>query len=359
VLAEKLRAIGDLLIPFHLDWMQIEVSSRCNGQCCYCPTGRFPDRRRNLLMPMETFERLEPFFASADLIFLQGWGEPLLHPRFWDMARRAHQAGCQVGFTTNGILLNEGNRRALVNSGVDVMGVSVAGATPATNDRFRAGNPLEVVDLRLRRLREEKAEADVRLPEVHVAYLLLAGNVDEIEAMVDRAEAWGASEIVVSHLSLALDASLEEESLLARPAEWPRAHERLRAAQRRARDRGLRLAYRSPASESGHRDCGENVLRSCFVSALGDVSPCVMANVGLTSDAAYRFHGRDVRFDTLTFGNVRDHELPDIWRSHAARTFRLACADQLLVGRPGADRCPTPCASCYKLRETPVEPEEG
>ena len=27
MLAEKLRAIGNLLTPFHLDWIQIEVSS--------------------------------------------------------------------------------------------------------------------------------------------------------------------------------------------------------------------------------------------------------------------------------------------------------------------------------------------
>jgi MoaA/NifB/PqqE/SkfB family radical SAM enzyme len=33
-------------------------------------------------------EIMEPHFASATLVFLQGWGEPLLHPKFWEMARR-------------------------------------------------------------------------------------------------------------------------------------------------------------------------------------------------------------------------------------------------------------------------------
>jgi MoaA/NifB/PqqE/SkfB family radical SAM enzyme len=357
VLAETLRAIGDLLTPFHLDWIQIEVSSRCNGRCCYCPVGHFRGRRRDILMPMEVFERLEPFFPSADLIFLQGWGEPLLHPRFWEMVHRARQAGCRVGFTTSGVLLNEGNRQALLDSGMDVMGVSVAGATPATHDRFRAGDPLEVVDLQLRRLRKEKGDASVRLPEVHMAYLLLAANIDEIELAVDRAEVWGATEIVVSHLSLIINPSLEAESFLARPDEWPRAQEQLRAAQSRARERGIRLVYRSPARHGAMGDCGENALRSCFVSALGDVSPCVLANVGSARGAVHRFDGRGEPLLTLVFGNVGHRSLEEIWRGDAARHFRTTFGAQLSRRRSVAEGWPVPCKNCYKLRESVVAPD--
>jgi MoaA/NifB/PqqE/SkfB family radical SAM enzyme len=261
-----------------------------------------------------------------------------------------------VGFTTNGVLLDEENRRALLDSRVGVMGVSVAGATPATNDRFRAGCPLGVVDRHLRHLRREKEEDGVRLPEVHVAYLLLAGNVDEMEAAVDRAEAWGASDIVVSHLSLVLEESLESESLLTRPTEWPRAQERLEAARSRARERGIRLTYRCPGGEETRGDCGENVLRSCFVSALGDVSPCVMANVGVAQGGSHRFQGREESLETLTFGNLVDHPLPEIWRGKAATEFRSAFGAQLFGSRSGTEDLPDPCKSCCKLRESPREP---
>ena len=47
-------------------------------------------------MAMETFEALLPAFPAADLVFLQGWGEPLLHPAFWEMAVKARATGAQV-----------------------------------------------------------------------------------------------------------------------------------------------------------------------------------------------------------------------------------------------------------------------
>ena len=74
-------AIWNRMAPFHLDWIQVEVSALCHGECTYCPVSRFSGRRRGGLMSMETFELLEPSFSSAELVFLQGWGEPLLHPR--------------------------------------------------------------------------------------------------------------------------------------------------------------------------------------------------------------------------------------------------------------------------------------
>ncbi len=354
LLNEKLRALGELLTPFHLDWIQVEVSARCGGRCRYCPVGRFGDRRRNALMAMELFERLEPSFSSADLVFLQGWGEPLLHPRFWEMVRRVRRAKSRVGFTTNGVLLDEANRAAMLESGVDVVGVSVAGGAPETHDRFRAGNPLGLIDLNLRRLRAEKAEAGSPLPEIHMAYLLLTGNVGELDAAVDRAEAWGATDIVVSHLSLVLDASLESESLLACPDGWAHAESHLREARTRAWQRGIRLSYRVPAREKAVGECGENVLRSCFVSALGDVSPCVMTNLGLEVGAVHWFGGREETLETLTFGNVRDWSIAEIWRSEVAREFRAA------FGRPGhegarwaAGSGTRTCEHCYKRCEGP------
>lgn len=54
---------------------------------------------------MQTFDSLTPAFSLTDLVFLQGWGEPLLHPRFWDMVHRVKRAGCWVGFTTNAMAL--------------------------------------------------------------------------------------------------------------------------------------------------------------------------------------------------------------------------------------------------------------
>jgi MoaA/NifB/PqqE/SkfB family radical SAM enzyme len=351
MLREELRAIWSRLAPFHLDWIQVEVSARCAGRCRYCPVGRSPDRRRGRLMSMETFALVEPFFSSADLVFLQGWGEPLLHPGFWEMARRVRHAGARVGFATNGALLHDVNRGVLLETGVDVVAISLAGARPGTQDHFREGNPLDVIDANLRRLRQEKAAARAASPEIHVAYLLLTGNAEEIDFAVDLAERWDASDIVVSHLSLVLDPSLEQESMLANPQHWSHARELIERARARAGANGIRLHARAPVDDGPAPICEENVLASCFVSVLGDVSPCVMTNVPIMDnrDATHHFRGREYPLERLTFGNLRTESLPDIWRSESARAFRAIFRDRLRHGRPGAGPLPGPCRHCYKL----------
>jgi len=351
---QGLRSWLDRMAPFHLDWLQVEVSALCQGRCLYCPVSLLSGRRAGGLMALETFQRLEPFFSSTDLVFLQGWGEPLLHPRFWEMARRARAAGARVGFTTGGALLDEANRRALLESGVEIMGVSLAGASDEVHDHFRPGNPLDLLDVNLKRLKVEKGRSGEGLPDLHLAYLLLAGNLRDLPRVVDLAERWGARQIVVSHLSLVLSTALEEDALPARPDAWPRVQAVLEEARERAGARGIGFhAYSPGAEEAPQPACTENVLGSCFVSARGDVSPCVMTNLGLETgggaEAAHCFRGRVIPLLPLVFGNVGDRSLREIWHSQAAREFRQAFGTRIEGAFREGRGLPEPCRHCYKL----------
>ena len=84
---------------------QIEVTTRCNLKCVMCPVTVFADRWPARDMSWETFERIAQAFERVKWVPLQGWGEPLLHRRLFDMIERAKSAGCKVGFTTNGTRL--------------------------------------------------------------------------------------------------------------------------------------------------------------------------------------------------------------------------------------------------------------
>jgi MoaA/NifB/PqqE/SkfB family radical SAM enzyme len=346
-----LRGIRDRLAPVELDWIQVELSARCSGGCTYCPVSLWADRRRDGFMGAETFSRLLPSFPLAELVFLQGWGEPLLHPRFWEMARQTVASGVRVGFTTGGALLDRENRRALLESGVEILGVSLAGATPATHDRFRPGNPLQVLDANLRALSREKEAVGQEHPRLHLAFLLLIDNLEELPGVLDLAVGWGAAQVVASHLSLVLTPELEEQSLLPRPQEWSRASDIL--GESRARARGIGFHAYGVGAPEGEPSCKENVLKSCFVSAEGEVSPCVMCNLGLTDGAVatHRLRGENVPIRTLTFGNVREKALEEIWRCEAARAFRRTFRDRVWRGTRGRDGLPNPCRDCLKLLE--------
>jgi MoaA/NifB/PqqE/SkfB family radical SAM enzyme len=54
------------------------------------------------------------------MVHLQGWGEPLLHRQFFEIVARAKKAGCRVGTTTNGILLDRAEIGKLDESGIDI-----------------------------------------------------------------------------------------------------------------------------------------------------------------------------------------------------------------------------------------------
>jgi MoaA/NifB/PqqE/SkfB family radical SAM enzyme len=347
-------------------------------------------RREGSLMSMEVFERLEPWFSSTGLVFLQGWGEPLLHPRFWEMAQRARSAGAPVGFTTSGVHLDQANRRALLASGVEIMGVSLAGASPEVHDLFRPGCPLETVNANLQALRSEGEAEGTALPDLHLAYLLMAGNLHDLPRAVDLAQRWGAGQIVVSQLSPVLSAGLEKEALLARPDRWPQVEAVLDETRERAEERGIGFhAYGPGGGERPEPACTENVLASCFVSVRGDVSPCVMTNLGLGTGEepgagqgperggvigsgrglepaqacggvrapefregaapTHWFRGSRAPLPSLIFGNVREASLKEIWHSSAARRFREVLRERLAGGVRNTEGLPGPCIHCYKL----------
>ena len=89
MLAEWLRRI---FAP-SFAWIQIEVTTRCNASCSYCPRTLLKDAWVDCDMPGDFFDTLAPVFPKARLVFLQGWGEPLLHPGFPAMVRRVKDAG--------------------------------------------------------------------------------------------------------------------------------------------------------------------------------------------------------------------------------------------------------------------------
>jgi MoaA/NifB/PqqE/SkfB family radical SAM enzyme len=92
----------------------------------------------------ETIAKLiSPF---AELVMLYFTGEPLLHPDFFGFLRvMRSQVQGRLVVSTNATLLGSANRRALLDSGADVIICSVDGATKETYERIRKGASFEVV----------------------------------------------------------------------------------------------------------------------------------------------------------------------------------------------------------------------
>ncbi|OGA20736.1 MAG: hypothetical protein A3I02_05190 [Betaproteobacteria bacterium RIFCSPLOWO2_02_FULL_67_26] len=346
------------LRPFEA--FQIEVTSRCNIQCVMCPVTVLSDRWHARDMSWETFERLAEAFGRANWVHLQGWGEPLLHRRLFDMIARAKGAGCRVGFTTNGTRLTPGTGARLLDSGLDLVAVSIAGATAATHEAIRAGSNFARLAENLRRfllLRRERGNAR---PKVEILFLMTSTNLAELPRAVELAAELGADELVATNLDYVMTAgldSLRTYSDAPPAAEFRDALEQARAVALRTgiTFRPYRLQFREMAV------CDLDPLRILYVSADGAVAPCVYTSLAGQSGLPRVFAGAPVEVPAVSFGNVNDRPLMEIWQDPAYREFRarftrrVEGATAMMLGAAGGaaarEEHPAPeaCRTCPKL----------
>lgn len=78
---------------------QLEITTHCNFVCFYCAGRDMPQRH----MEWSLFESiLGRIPAGRHTVMLQGEGEPLTHPRFWDMVGAVRARGFKPHTITNG-----------------------------------------------------------------------------------------------------------------------------------------------------------------------------------------------------------------------------------------------------------------
>ncbi len=333
--------------PPGLDWVQLEVTSRCTAACTYCPRAAARTGWRGRDLSFETFEALLPDLARTRYVHLQGWGEPLLHPRFLAMVERLSAAGLRIGTTSNGVLLDRASARALVDAEVEVVALSVAGADAATHDAVRSGAPLAGVIAAAQTLYE--ARAGRPYPRIHLAYMLLRSGLSSLDRLPELLREAPVDEIVVSSLSLVTCPELAPEAVLAEDDDELRAlRARLDRVATEVERRGARIHWQLIVPSATPRGCPENPGRSVFVDADGQVHPCVLAGLPLEDPLEAYPWGSSTPQPQVSFGEVGASCLGAVWRSPAARRFR---------SRADSTAPPPACAGCLKRQQLALETE--
>jgi MoaA/NifB/PqqE/SkfB family radical SAM enzyme len=297
-------------------------------------------------MPFDLYERLSESFPRTGLIHLQGWGEPLLHPQFFEMVRLARERGCHVSTTTNGIAVGDGMADRLVSDGLCVVGFSLAG-TDASQDRIREGAPLDSVLQAIKRLHDAKTRQGASLPGIHVAYLWLRSEQEAIMRLPALLEGTGVSQAVVSTLDYVPQPGLEHEVIQARDADEEAFLKGIATAVvKEGRKRGIGIVFNLVGTHAAPGVCTENVTAAAVVSCRGHVTPCVFKNLPLRApaptDPQLRGSGKG-----LVFGDLHEQSLVDIWHGSAYRAFRKAHTR----GKP-----PEECVHCPKLFSRTISP---
>jgi radical SAM protein with 4Fe4S-binding SPASM domain len=331
------RNLFSSLLPLTFDWIQVEVTSVCNAACFYCPRTAYQDRWINRHMTLATFAHVVPALKQAKLAYLQGWGEPFLNPDFFVMVEQAKKAGCLVGTTTNGMVLDAALIGNIIRSGLDILSFSLAHTDPC-HDHVRQGTHLTDVLDRIREVTEAKKRTGTDKPAIHVAYLLLRSNKDDVKRLPSLLKGLGVDQAVVSTLDFVPTPELEKEELLPRTeAEYEELQSFLENVRIEGELRGVPIHYQIGYAGRRRLFCSENIEKAVVISASGEVSPCVLTNIpvaaGQTEEAGPT--------ERMIFGNITQQPLSKIWRSDAYKKFRRSIYDQ--------ERHPSRCMHCSKL----------
>jgi len=189
-----------------LEWMnrtpneiQIEISSHCNYACVSCPSTSIRKQRAAFLDLDKTFENIRSLLKKTHKLNLYNYGEPLLHSGFSDFIRkcRTESAELILELATNGMLLNEGVSRALIESRVDRIIVSVHGG-PGTENMLKYsshGADYDTVLNNVRRLLQLRRICNSPVPKVSLRAILFHwnDNDEDMNRFRDDARSLGLS----------------------------------------------------------------------------------------------------------------------------------------------------------------------
>lgn len=349
------------------DWIQVEVTSYCNASCRYCPHTVYKDNWVSRHMPMELFEQLMPSFRNTRLVYLQGWGEPLLHPEFFAMVKMLKKNNCVVGTTTNGTTLTGTSIEQLMESGLDILAFSLAG-TDKKNDEIRYGTSLDGIMKTIKTINALKEKNRTEAPAIHIAYLLLKSNKDDSIKLPTLFKDLPIKQIVLSSLDFVPDKSWENELIRTKNKDvFPEIEllvsELIESGKEDNLDINLNFPVYLKNTENTEVDtpsafsvledtlysegsfsrtsaCLENVSHSVFISADGTVSPCVFFNIPVSSATCIQ-DGFQKSYQRFTFGNVQNETLDEIWKSRQYHSFR----NSFIKGKlwPECQQCPRFC----------------
>jgi MoaA/NifB/PqqE/SkfB family radical SAM enzyme len=307
-------------------YIQVEPTTACNLRCRMCPAA---GTSRRAFMPYALFTRIVDQAAGAERLHLQGLGEPLLHPRFFDMAAYAATRGIRVTTNTNLTVLDEGQAGRCIDSGLDTLYVSVDAASAMIYEIIRTNARFEQLVRNLELLMRERARRGSARPRIVFATVAMRCNLHELRGIVAFAASHGVPEIFVQHLSRADDAHGMPGEYFRRQNltdEYPeRVSTYFAGAREAAVQAGIALhlpRVRPAAEASGRCDWPD---RGIYVDVRGAILPCCMMPA----------------HSPVRFGTVRGRGMRGVFSDTRYRGFCAALAS----GEP-----PAVCRGCSIYR---------
>jgi MoaA/NifB/PqqE/SkfB family radical SAM enzyme len=288
-------------------------------------------------MAFETYTRLLDQFPDLEELQLQGLGEPMMHPRFFDMVRYAVARGVRrVSTNTNLTLLNARRAEECVTSGLGELHASIDGATAETYERIRVRAHFDRILANLEGLVAARRRMASETPRLRMVVVAMRQNLHEFPDLVRLAHRLEIDSVFVQHLCHDFGESslpayyrpmrefVENQTLV--NEEHDRIKHYFSEARAVARELGVTLRLPltrprlHPPGTPGPQRC-DWPWRGAYVSFEGLAMPCCMVATP----------------DRIQLGNMAEAGAAAVWSGEAYEAFRAALS---------SDTPPEVCRSC-------------
>jgi radical SAM protein with 4Fe4S-binding SPASM domain len=320
-------------------YLQIEPVGQCNLRCQMCP---IPFRQDGppygppAFMDFAVFTKIIDDYTGLQDLHLQGLGEPMMHPRFFDMVRYAVDKGIRVTTNTNMTLLNARRAELCVSSGLDCVHASLDGASATTFEQIRLRGKFEKVMGNLELLTEARTRLRSSTPRLRLVAVIMKQNLHELPDLVRLAHRRSAESLFVQQLCHDFGESslpshyrpmrdfVDKESLL--NEDLGRVEEYFGEARKVAAE--LNIELRLPRARPVTHPPGTPGRDRCswpwtggYISYQGLAMPCCMVATP----------------DRINFGSVVEDGVSAVWNNRQYQEFREELA---------SDAPPEICRSC-------------
>lgn len=320
-------------------YVQMEPVGQCNLRCQMCSI-QFrqdgPPYGPPAFMAFDVFTRTLDQLEGLEELHLQGLGEPMMHPRFFEMVNYAARKGIKVSTNSNLTLLTARRAEQCLTSGLDCLHASIDGATAEIYERIRVRAHFDRVVGNLERLIELREQRGYTLPRVRMVMVIMRQNLHELPDLVRMAHRWAVEGLFVQHLCHDFgETNLPERYLPMRDfvqgetlqgEDLQRIEDYFGQARAVADELGVDLRLPRPRPRIHPPGTPGSVRcnwpwRGAYISYQGSMMPCCMISTP----------------DRYTLGNLAAEDFTTAWNGPAYQEFRA----QLDSEQP-----PEVCRSC-------------
>jgi tungsten cofactor oxidoreducase radical SAM maturase len=303
---------GYRLIPLIPDVKRIyiEVTTKCNFACITCIRSSWQDKL--LHMDWDTFKNIIKSLKelpNLESIHFGGFGEPMMHPRIFDMLRAVKDLGLRVEMITNGSYLTEKNIQELIDLKLDILFTSLDSPDEDGYNEIRQGADFQSVTRNVTKLQTMKQEQKTKYPELGIEFVAMKNNFDTLPRLIRMARNLKASQIIISNL-IPYHESMKDEIVYDMDDTGSMfGKESLRTTV---------FAQMSNMKLRTERTCKFVKDKSLCINYQGNVSPCY----ALMHSYDCYIYGRKKQMHPCYLGNVNEKKISDIWMNSGYVNFR-------------------------------------